>query len=117
MRDSARSSISGRIRIWPKPWVTTNGHPQARWPAMAVVLVLWYWAFMNRRLPFSQLLYRSWHLVLAFAELEEEFGRPRSTGGQRSLPQALLVTLDWIQLGWFYDWKLARYDAAELALA
>jgi hypothetical protein len=42
--------------------------PQARWPAMAVVLVLWYWAFMNRRLPFSQLLYRSWHLVLAFAE-------------------------------------------------
>lgn len=51
------------------------------------------------------------------SKLEEEFGRPRSTGGQRSLPQALLVTLDWIQLGWFYDWKLARYDAAELALA
>jgi len=50
-------------------------------------------------------------------ELEEEFGRPRSSGGRRSLPQALLVTLDWIQLGWFYDWKLARYDAAELALA
>ena len=39
--------------------------PQARWPALAVVLVLWYWAFINRRLPFSQLLYRSWHLVLA----------------------------------------------------
>lgn len=51
------------------------------------------------------------------AELENEFGRPASTGERRSLPQALLVTLDWIQLGWFYDWKLARYDAAELALA
>jgi len=51
------------------------------------------------------------------AELQEEFGRPASTGGRRSLPQALLVTLDWIQLGWFYDWRLARYDAAELALA
>jgi len=42
--------------------------PQARWPAVAVVLVLWYWAFMNRRLPFCQLLYRSWHLVLALAQ-------------------------------------------------
>jgi hypothetical protein len=51
------------------------------------------------------------------AELEKEFGRPASTGDRRSLPQALLVTLDWIQLGWFYDWRLARYDAAELALA
>jgi len=50
-------------------------------------------------------------------ELDKEFGRPRSTGKRRSLPQALLVTLDWIQLGWFYDWRLARYDAAELALA
>jgi len=50
-------------------------------------------------------------------ELEQEFGRPRSTGGRPSLPQALLVTLDWLYLGWFYDWKLARYDAAELALA
>ena len=42
--------------------------PQARWPALLVVLVLWYWAFHNRRLPFSQLLYRSWHLVLVCAE-------------------------------------------------
>ncbi len=42
--------------------------PQARWSAMAVVLVLWYWAFMNRRLPFCQLLYRSWHLVLGLAQ-------------------------------------------------
>jgi hypothetical protein len=42
--------------------------PQARWPVLAVVLVLWYWAFMNRRLPFCQLLYRSWHLVLALAQ-------------------------------------------------
>jgi hypothetical protein len=50
-------------------------------------------------------------------DLENEFGRPRSTGQRPSLPQALLVTLDWLRLGWFYDWKLARYDAAELALA
>lgn len=50
-------------------------------------------------------------------ELEQEFGRPRSTGERRSLPQALLVTLDWLYLGWFCDWKLARYDAAELDLA
>lgn len=50
-------------------------------------------------------------------ELEQEFGRPGSTGGRPSLPQALLVTLDWLCVGWFYDWKLARYDAAELALA
>jgi hypothetical protein len=42
--------------------------PQARWPALTVVLVLWYWAFVNRRLPFSQLLYRSWHVVLAYAK-------------------------------------------------
>ena len=42
--------------------------PQARWPAIAVVLVLWYWAFINRRLPFCQLLYRTWHLVLASAQ-------------------------------------------------
>ena len=51
------------------------------------------------------------------AELQQEFGRPGSTGERRSLPQALLVTLDWIQLGWFYDWRLARHDASELALA
>jgi len=50
-------------------------------------------------------------------ELEQEFGRPISTGKRRSLPQAHLVTLDWVQLGWFYDWRLARHDAAELALA
>lgn len=42
--------------------------PQARWSAVAVVLVLWYWAFTNRRLPFCQLLYGCWHLVLALAE-------------------------------------------------
>lgn len=160
--------------------------PQARWAAVAVVLILWYWAFANRTLPFCQLLYRSWHLVLALAakegtkvsaravspealvqaraalglapfaklfalanerverefdelrtyrglrlsavdathlnlcsrrELEREFGRPASTGQQRSPPQAQLVTLDWVLLGWFYDWRVARYDAAELALA
>ncbi len=56
--------------------------PQARWPALAVVLVLWYWAFINRRLPFSQLLYRSWHLVLACAEKRA----PRSSPG-RSHPK------------------------------
>jgi len=50
-------------------------------------------------------------------ELEREFGRPASTGERRSLPQALLVTLDWIRLGWFHDWRLARYDDSELALA
>ena len=58
------------------------------------------------------------HLNLASRiELEQEFGRPGSTGRHRSLPQAQLVTLDWVQLGWFYDWRLARHDASELALA
>ena len=58
------------------------------------------------------------HLNLASRiELEQEFGRPGSTGRHRSLPQAQLVTLDWVQLGWFYDWRLARHDVSELALA
>jgi hypothetical protein len=35
---------------------------------VAVVLVLWYWAFLNRRLPLATLLYRTWHLVRALAE-------------------------------------------------
>jgi len=42
--------------------------PQAHWPALAVVLVLWYWALLNRRMPFSELLYRTWHLVVANAK-------------------------------------------------
>ena len=41
--------------------------PQARWSAVAVMLVLWYWAFTNRRLPFCQLLYYCWHLVCVCA--------------------------------------------------
>lgn len=61
------------VNTWTDEELTTalQDHeraPQARWPALAVVLVLWYWAFINRRLPFSQLLYRSWHLVLACAK-------------------------------------------------
>lgn len=54
--------------------------PQARWSAVAVMLVLWYWAFTNRRLPFCQLLYYCWHLVLALAEkgaTESPSGRSR----------------------------------------
>lgn len=51
------------------------------------------------------------------ASLASAFGRPRSTGAARSLPQAQLVTLDLVRLGWFWDYRLARHDAAELALA
>lgn len=40
--------------------------PQARWPATAVVLSLWYWALTNRSMPFNRLLYQTWHLVVSF---------------------------------------------------
>ena len=64
--------LQTQVREAPAELATAVGDheraPQARWSAVAVVLVLWYWAFMNRSMPFCQLLYRCWHLVVALAE-------------------------------------------------
>ncbi len=50
-------------------------------------------------------------------ELDEAFGRPSSTPGAHvAYPQAFFVTLELIQLGWIYDYRLDRHDASELSM-
>jgi len=59
----------------------------------------------------------SW-LNLPHAEaLVEEFGRPQSAGKNKPMPQLLMVTMDLVNLGWFTDVRLGRYDDSELTLA
>ena len=50
-------------------------------------------------------------------ELDEAFGRPSSTPGAHvAYPQGFFVSLELIQLGWIYDYRLDRYDASELKM-
>ena len=51
-------------------------------------------------------------------ELEKTFGRPSSgLDIKKCYPQAFLVTLELIRLGWIKDYRLDRYDMSELKLA
>lgn len=60
----------------------------------------------------------SWLNLPSRRELEKAFGRPSSTPQHRcTYPQALLVSLDLVRLGWIADYQLDRYDSSELELA
>lgn len=60
----------------------------------------------------------SWLNLPSRRDLEKAFGHPSSDPLQRnSYPQALLVSLDLVRLGWIADYRLDRYDSSELELA
>ena len=46
--------------------------------------------------------------------LTAAFGRPGSTGGRRSPPQATFTILELVNTGWIVDYRLGRHDDAEL---
>lgn len=60
----------------------------------------------------------SWLNLPSRKELEAAFGRP-SAGAEANVtyPQALLVCLDLVRLGWIEDYRLDRHDRSELKLA
>ncbi len=47
--------------------------------------------------------------------LATAFGRPPSTGRRKSPPQATFTVLELVNTGWIVDYRLSRWDAAELA--
>lgn len=49
--------------------------------------------------------------------LEKAYGRPPSTGKQKSAPQASFVALELLNTGWIAKYRLSRWDASELALS
>ncbi|MCK5803953.1 MAG: hypothetical protein KAI66_14035, partial [Lentisphaeria bacterium] len=46
--------------------------------------------------------------------LTTAFGRPSSTGGRKSPPQATFTILEFVNTGWITDYRLSRCDASEL---
>ncbi len=58
----------------------------------------------------------SWINLPSEASLEKEFGRPSGgeDGEMRPLPQALFVSLELVNIGWFFDHRLMGCNDAEM---
>jgi hypothetical protein len=64
-----------------------------------------------------QALDGSWLNLPHAHALADEFGRPSAEGQKKPMPQMLMVTMNLVNLGWFTDVRLGRYDDSELRLA